>query len=395
MAQIKISDLPLYTGSTTGVYLVMNNSGETTTYKVSRENIIGASGTSGTSGSSGSSGTSGSSGSNGSSGTSGTSGSNGSSGSSGDSLFALTGSVWNTTNNVGITGSLDLKGNFNSYAVDFNLNGATNTSAKTLSFMTTGVTAGTTIQYLPDTGSGGPANMKYYSNYSNILIGGTQANVELFNINNLGAKTISLKVTGSVVNITGSLTVTGSINNNRSSINGVVIGNGNIRGTDNISLGGNQLWGGPGNNNIAIGNGSLERIISGSGNIGFGSFAGRLNTNGNYNLNIGSGAGWNNTNSNQIYIDMINGPRANNNDEISGSIIYGNQTTGSALFQKLRLNAQVQIFNGLTVETGSVNISTVMTLAQQSPLPTGSVGTLAVSGSNLFYHNGSSWSQIN
>ena len=82
MAQIKISDLPLYTGSTTGVYLVMNNSGQTTTYKVSRENIIGASGTSGTSGSSGSSGGTGTSGSNGSSGTSGSSGSNGSSGTS-------------------------------------------------------------------------------------------------------------------------------------------------------------------------------------------------------------------------------------------------------------------------------------------------------------------------
>jgi hypothetical protein len=45
--------------------------------------------------------------------------------------------------------------------------------------------------------------------------------------------------------------------------------------------------------------------------------------------------------------------------------------------------------------TGSVNISTVMTLAQQSPLPSATTGSLAVSGSNLFYHNGSSWSQIN
>jgi len=44
------------------------------------------------------------------SGTSGTSGTNGSSGTSGDSLFALTGSIWNTTNNVGITGSLDING---------------------------------------------------------------------------------------------------------------------------------------------------------------------------------------------------------------------------------------------------------------------------------------------
>jgi hypothetical protein len=72
--------------------------------------------TSGTSGSSGSSGTAGSSGSSGSSGTSGTSGSSGSSGTSGtsgtsgDSIFAETGSVWSTTNDVQITGSLNVNG---------------------------------------------------------------------------------------------------------------------------------------------------------------------------------------------------------------------------------------------------------------------------------------------
>ena len=92
MSQIKISGLPEYTGNTTGVYVVMNNSGETETFKVTKETLIGASGSSGTSGSSGvngtngssgTSGASGSSGSTGSGGTSGTSGSNGSSGSSG------------------------------------------------------------------------------------------------------------------------------------------------------------------------------------------------------------------------------------------------------------------------------------------------------------------------
>jgi len=45
--------------------------------------------------------------------------------------------------------------------------------------------------------------------------------------------------------------------------------------------------------------------------------------------------------------------------------------------------------------TGSVEISSVMQLAGQDPLPAGGVGQLAVSASNLYYHNGSSWSQIN
>ena len=45
--------------------------------------------------------------------------------------------------------------------------------------------------------------------------------------------------------------------------------------------------------------------------------------------------------------------------------------------------------------TGSVNISETIKLAPQNPLPTGALGELAVSASNLYFHNGTSWSQIN
>ena len=41
MANTKISALPLYTGNTTGVYLVMDNSGLTETYKVTKETLLG------------------------------------------------------------------------------------------------------------------------------------------------------------------------------------------------------------------------------------------------------------------------------------------------------------------------------------------------------------------
>ena len=40
MADILISDLPLFTGQTTGSYIVMNDSGQTTTYKVTRETFV-------------------------------------------------------------------------------------------------------------------------------------------------------------------------------------------------------------------------------------------------------------------------------------------------------------------------------------------------------------------
>jgi hypothetical protein len=43
MANTKISALPLYTGNTTGAYLVMDNSGLTQTYKVTKETFLAGS----------------------------------------------------------------------------------------------------------------------------------------------------------------------------------------------------------------------------------------------------------------------------------------------------------------------------------------------------------------
>ena len=80
MAKTKISELPVYTGDTTGVFVVMNSADLSTTYRVAKENLTGVSGSNGSSGTSGSNGSSGTSGINGTSGSSGTSGSNGSSG---------------------------------------------------------------------------------------------------------------------------------------------------------------------------------------------------------------------------------------------------------------------------------------------------------------------------
>jgi hypothetical protein len=45
--------------------------------------------------------------------------------------------------------------------------------------------------------------------------------------------------------------------------------------------------------------------------------------------------------------------------------------------------------------TGSVSITDVIQLAGLDPLPTGGVGQLAVSASNLYYNNGATWTQIN
>ena len=42
-----------------------------------------------------------------------------------------------------------------------------------------------------------------------------------------------------------------------------------------------------------------------------------------------------------------------------------------------------------------IDLSSVLKLAELNPLPTGTVGSLAVSASNLYYHNGATWAQIN
>jgi hypothetical protein len=44
MADVRISNLPTYTADTTGAYLVMNDSGNTTTYKVLKEDIVSGAG---------------------------------------------------------------------------------------------------------------------------------------------------------------------------------------------------------------------------------------------------------------------------------------------------------------------------------------------------------------
>ena len=36
MPNIQINNLPLYTGDTTGTYIIINDSGETTTYKTTK-----------------------------------------------------------------------------------------------------------------------------------------------------------------------------------------------------------------------------------------------------------------------------------------------------------------------------------------------------------------------
>lgn len=88
----------------------------------------------------------------------------------------------------------------------------------------------------------------------------------------------------------------------------------------------------------------------------------------------------------------INGKQINLTTSASGS----GQTSFVRTTDNYDGTSQVNIGSGNKIAiTGKTELSNVLELAPQDPLPGGGTGQLAVSGSDLYYHNGSSWSQIN
>jgi hypothetical protein len=71
------------------------------------------------------------------------------------------------------------------------------------------------------------------------------------------------------------------------------------------------------------------------------------------------------------------------------------------LLRATNANIEIKADNGSIIVTGSVDVSgsvqvsQVLQLTGLDPLPGGGTGQLAVSGSNLYYHDGSDWAQIN
>jgi len=67
----------------------------------------------------------------------------------------------------------------------------------------------------------------------------------------------------------------------------------------------------------------------------------------------------------------------------SNSIVRGNLTTRA-----------INQDSGYTAAFDKVTVNTTIGLTQQNPLPAGSVGELAASGSNLYFNNGTIWKQV-
>ena len=68
---------------------------------------------------------------------------------------------------------------------------------------------------------------------------------------------------------------------------------------------------------------------------------------------------------------------------------------GSGNVVQVDNNALSTITGTSVTITKKTHITNTLKLGAQDPLPTGGVGELAVSGSNIYYHNGTSWSQLN
>lgn len=80
-------------------------------------------------------------------------------------------------------------------------------------------------------------------------------------------------------------------------------------------------------------------------------------------------------------------------NEISKAVVFGN-VVELGVYANLD-SLTIGRSNITSVISGSVAVEKVLKLGAIDPLPANGVGQLAVSGSNLFYNDGSTWTQIN
>ena len=349
MSNIKISELPQFTGNTSGSWLVMDDSTQTTTYKVLRENIVSTtSGTSGTSGYNGINGTSGSSGTSGSNGTNGTDGSSGSNGSSGSSGSNGTNGSSGTSGSNGTNGSsgtspanLDRVGLITTGSVGLQQSITGSLNINEASIISTGAY---------NLGFGYSVLSNQISGAVNIAIGFASMNEGVNNNVNvaIGQDTLRYSKSGSYNTVVGHSSFSGAgiggSSNSRDISYNTVMGHGSAK------------YIATGSYNTIIGNEAMESTYTSSFNTMLGSFAFKsINANGSRNLGLGSYAGYYATGSDNFFVDTYN--RSNISTAMSNSLMVGKFSSNGAASQNLTINAQTKI-NGNAEITGSLNVLT-------------------------------------
>jgi hypothetical protein len=177
-----------------------------------------------------------------------------------------------------------------------------------------------------------------------------------------------------------------------------------------------------GSNNTAVGNEAGSGIFTGSFNTYIGSNAGYANnftSSANYTTVIGYSAQYTiSSQSNLTNTTVIGTPNGQDGffyTGLSNVQILGNNQQDTILGYPYQPNSyadngyRLQIIaapsgslyssgsslfsgsvtvSGSVLVTGSVNVTTAINLKPQSPLPTGTTGSLATSGSHLYFYNG-------
>jgi hypothetical protein len=86
-----------------------------------------------------------------------------------------------------------------------------------------------------------------------------------------------------------------------------------------------------------------------------------------------------------------------NNFQFAGDVGISNKnlyiSDGSGITKTLIGPGSLSLTGSASI-TGSVNITSVLNLAPSNPLPTGTTGSLATSGSSLYFHDGTNWRQV-
>jgi hypothetical protein len=227
------------------------------------------------------------------------------------------------------------------------------------------------------------------------------------------------------------------------------IGQGATNNPNNVAIGRNALnsidtsgGGADGMFNVAVGSDALTQVTNGQGNTAIGHDA-MGGANGFYNTSIGHYAGYAGGGNGSVYVGYNAGRQITNTGAGGGNVALGYEalmSNGTDVFFAANVaignragyylsgsshnniilgdrtgpqsykqeNYKLYVGDGATplltgsLESGNLSlgingattIATTLNLKPQNPLPTGTLGTMAVSGSSLYFHNGTSWKAV-
>jgi len=318
MANLKISQLPEYSGNTSGSYLVMNNSGETITYKVKKENYI----------------------------------------------FPYEG-VAVITGSLSVSGSVDLKignitaGKGGGFKQNNTVFGAGTLISNSVGDFNTAVGY---VSLFSNTSGSRNVGLGFYS-----LANNTTGNENTA----IGYQALASNITQDSNTAVGhnALLFNDARNNvaigadamkfNTSGVNNVAVGTNanalNTSGNSNTIIGFQSNYNNRiGGRNTTLGDNTMFYNVSGSNNVAIGLNALLYNTFGDANVAIGTYAGRYESGSNNFYLhNSVGIPYSSIDQERSGSLMWGTFNSTSSVFQTLQINASTDIRNNLTI-SGSI-----------------------------------------